>query len=149
MAVDFDSDAFLTLGLNLDSKKDWQNRCKKTSNVLRFRQIYGAYPKTCESMWNDMKTSRNMFCQLDKSSDPKHFLLALRFLYEYPTETQLSGRFGMAEKSIRKWTRIFQKKIAILLLNKVRNNIYDRLINIVIFVLPNLIFFLIVLDDLH
>ena len=55
----------------------------------------------------------------------------------------------MAEKSIRKWTRIFQKKIAILLLNKVRNNIYDRLINIVIFVLPNLIFFLIVLDDLH
>ena len=73
MAVDFDSDAFLTLGLNLDSKKDWQNRCKKTSNVLRFRQIYGAYPKTCESMWNDMKTARNMLCCLDETSDPKKF----------------------------------------------------------------------------
>ena len=112
---------FLALGLDLDGWPGWRNCSKKTKRD-RFKRIYGAYTLTCESLWKDMQISTKEDCRLDDNDNPKHLLLCLRFFWEYATEDKLCGCFQIrSEKTVRKWCRIYARRIHLLLPNKVRN----------------------------
>jgi len=115
------ADQFMALGLELAGYKRWR-RYKEKANIERFKAHFGCLPKSCENIWIDLQTTTNAECHIDSAADPKHLLLALNFLWEYPTEKRLFTMFQVTEKTARKWCEIYTRKIQLLLPDKV--NIY-------------------------
>lgn len=113
---------FMALGLELAGYKRWR-RYKEKANIERFKAHFGALPKSCEKMWIDLQTTTNDECRIDSGANPKHFLLALHFLWEYPTEKKLFTMFQLTEKTVRKWWEIYARKIQLLLPDMVSESI--------------------------
>jgi hypothetical protein len=111
---------WMAMGLELAGYRNWR-RCKISTNVARFKGWFGASPKTCENMWSDMQTTNGADgAPISRSdSNPRHLLLALRWLRGYPTEKVLEGTFKMSEKTVRKWCFGFVRKIQALKVIKV------------------------------
>ena len=97
MAILITDQQFLILGLESAGFTGWE-RTSNARNVERFRCCwYGPRPKCCEKIWFDLQNSAE--CWIGSDANPLLFLLALRFLKEYPTETELAGTFAMSEKT--------------------------------------------------
>lgn len=119
MAVNrVDAAEFMALGLEQAGYKKWR-RYKEKTNIERFRSHYGPLPKTCEDIWVDLQTVAEGDNRIDSNADPKLLLLACRFLWKYPTEPDLGVFFDMTETTVRKWRRIYVKKVMSLLRGKV------------------------------
>jgi hypothetical protein len=110
----------MALGLELAGYKRWQSY-KEEANIKRFKAQYGALPESCENIWVDLQTTPDEDCCIESDASPRLLLLALRFLWVYPTEKQLCTMFDMSEKTVRKWSGIFSRKLQLLLPNKVSN----------------------------
>ena len=122
MAILITDQQFMILGLESAGFTGWE-RTSNAANVERFRCWYGPRPKCCEKIWFDLQNS--VECCIGSDANPLHFLLALRFLKGYPTETELAETFAMSEKTVRKWTSFYVQKIQLLKEEKVRRKIDD------------------------
>jgi hypothetical protein len=107
MAVDVVSSlSFMELGLEMAGFKHWRSY-KEKGKVERFRSLFGAAPTTCETIWADLQVTGH----LTGDENRLGLLLALRFLKAYPTEKELSGMFQMSDKIVRKWVKVYVRKI--------------------------------------
>jgi hypothetical protein len=120
MVVCISAKEFMALGLELAGYKQWQSY-KETANIKRFKAHYGALPKVCENIWIDLQMATDEECRIKSDASPRLLLLGLRFLWVYPTESQLCTMFEMSEKTVRKWSGVFSRKLQLLLPNKVSN----------------------------
>lgn len=72
----------------------------------RFRHLFGVTPHVVSEVWNRMKHN------LPRRSNCKHLLWALLFLKCYGSEHVHCALVGADEKTFRKWSWIFVKKIS-------------------------------------
>ena len=106
MANQFSRNQFMALGLEIHGYKRWE-RCKVSTNIERFKKLYGTTPLSCEKLWQDLSVDGQL-----RKANPKLFLLALDFLWAYETEDRLTPRYGMASpKTCRKHIREYVLKI--------------------------------------
>jgi hypothetical protein len=106
---------FMAIGLDLA-------RSNESTNLCRFTGRYGQTPLTCENIWDDLQTFTNKVCRNNNSivKRPPLLLLALQFLWAYPTEENLAAKFQMSTKTVWKWAALLVMKIHLLLPQKVR-----------------------------
>jgi hypothetical protein len=71
-----------------------------------FRSFFGVTPDICSTVWNLLLDKHPTGCE------PKHLLMALRFLKGYCTEHENASLFHVDEKTYRKWQWIYVKLIA-------------------------------------
>ena len=104
----------MRLGLEIAGFKKWETYEEHT-NEARFRGWYGPSAKLCAKIWLGLQSSTLDECRIANNENPVHLLLALRFLRAYPSEKELAGTFGMSEKSVRKWSAAYTRKLQLLL----------------------------------
>jgi hypothetical protein len=120
MVVRVSAEEFMAIGLELAGYKRWQSY-KEKANIQRFKAHYGAVPKSCENIWVDLQVTTDEECRIEGDASPRLLLLGLRFLWVYPTEKHLCTMFQMSEKTVRRWSGIFSRKLQLLLPSKVSN----------------------------
>lgn len=120
MAVCVSASEFMALGLELVGYKHWR-RYKEKANIERFKAHFGALPKSCEKIWVDLQMTTDDECRIESDANLRFLLLALRFVFSYPSEMQLSAMFQMSEKTVRKWSGVYTRKLQLLLPNMVSN----------------------------
>lgn len=119
MVVVFSADEILFRGLELggfDSRR--QKNVQRKTNLERFRALYGSNPVVYAEIFHDLQTTAITDARVD-SPDVDSLLMSLRFLRCYPTETQQSGTFSISDRSVRKWSWFYVKKIQALKADKV------------------------------
>ena len=114
------AEEFMSLGLEVNNHHPKWRQYKHQCNVDRFKEDYGVIPETCVVLWNDMRNSIAPTVRLVRGDKPVLFLLALRFLWTYQTETDLCTFFNIRGKqTVRKWWKHYVRKIEKLLDGKV------------------------------
>ena len=92
---------FLALGLTIAKYDKWEKYLPHRQ-IAKFKEKYGVIPKTCELMWNDMRVSLLPECRLPQNAKLKDFLIGMRFIFEYGTESDIGSFFGIkSEKTVR------------------------------------------------
>jgi len=94
----------------------------KTSNTnkQRFKDHFGCPPIACAKIFEDLQTSDNDEIRLDDNKIHIDVLLmALLFLYLYPTEKKREAIFDKSPKTIREWTWYYVGKLQALKKEKV------------------------------
>jgi hypothetical protein len=95
-------------------------------NSRRFKSLYGCRPEVCAAIWFDLThpSNRDDDPLLDPASfAPMHFLMGIRFLKLYETESVLLGAFKQeveSEKALREVVRKIVNVIQALKARKVR-----------------------------
>jgi DDE superfamily endonuclease len=94
-------------------------------NGRRFKSLYGCCPQVCSAIWFDLThPTTEDDPQLDPSLfAPMHFLMGIRFLKLYETESVLLGAFKQemeSEKALREMVRTIVNVIQALKTKKVR-----------------------------
>lgn len=106
---------FMRLGLELMGVYKWMTH-KHHTNIDRFRKFYGVTPRTCGRLWHRLRTSDDPNICLYSDADPKHLLLAIRFLWRYEVEDEVGRPFGIkSPKTVRKWVKYYLHRMAELL----------------------------------
>jgi len=115
-------DELMVVGLQLAGFDiNRQNRCKRITNLNRFKKHYGSLPVVYSELWSDLQTTTVPGARIDASEvDVESFLLGLHFLRCYPTNDHQEGMFKICMKTARKWSWYFVEKIAALKDVKVR-----------------------------
>ena len=114
MTNQFSSNQFMALGLEIHGYKRWE-RCKVSTNIERFKNLYGTTPLSCEKIWQDLSVEGQL-----RKAKPKFLHLALDFLWVYQTEGRLTPRYGMTSpKTCRKHIREYVLKIQSMLSKRV------------------------------
>ena len=116
------ADDFLGLGLEIAGHSQWR-KYKDGPNLERFTKAYGATPLTCKEMWDDLLAdmSPQFVVSVDETKKPFQMLVALRFLWKYPTEEDLANFFKIrSEKTIRDYVHHWLPRITRLIVKKVR-----------------------------
>jgi hypothetical protein len=114
---------FMGLGLEIGGHSRWRTY-KYEANVKRFKQAFGVIPETCVLIWDVLRNSMDAAVRLKKEDKPKHLLVAIRFLWTYDEEYDLSRFFGFqSHTTARKWWKIYVTKIEKLLDMKVRKQL--------------------------
>lgn len=121
---------FLALGMRIARVFRWE-RCKRETNVDRFRNFYGIHPAACEHAYNLLRNSEDPNddeIKLDIMTDkPWQLLMACRFLWLYPSERNLGQFFGIQSKvTVYKYTKLWVKRLEWLLENKLLGNLEDH-----------------------
>ena len=104
------ADDFLILGLELGGHDKWRSY-KHHCNIDRFKEDYGIIPQTAHLVWDALRTAS----LIDNNSKPKHFMIAIRFLWKYEDESDLKRFFKLTEKTVRKWWKHYVFRIEQLL----------------------------------
>jgi len=107
MAQAVSKQAFLGLGLEIFGYVRWRSY-KESESLKKFRKHFGVSPRTCRDVWRALLNCRS----LPEDANPKHLLLAIFFLFEYPKENNETSRFGMSAKTARKWRKLYISKIS-------------------------------------
>jgi len=81
--------------------------CNET-RLARFKDHFGIYPRQCAFLWILLSQEENF----DSHARKNHLLWALYWLKTNCTEKNAHGKFGMDEKTFRKWKYYFVLKIA-------------------------------------
>ena len=111
MILSFTEMEFLLIGLGLAGHSERTiNRSKYSTNLSRFEAKYYASPSTCCEIFIDLQLTDIEEAKVTKPK-PKHLLLALNYLKEYPLERNLAGTFGCTEKTASKWAHYYIGKI--------------------------------------
>lgn len=95
-----------------------QNRLQET-NVQRFVAHYGASPESHRAMFSDLQTTQIKTAHIAKPYI-LHFLMAMFWLKNYPTESVMAGTFKVDEKTIR--TQVWKYVLAIQALKEQKVN---------------------------
>ena len=104
-----------------------QLRVKRAANVSRFKSVYGSWPIVYVHMLEDMQTTTISEAYVHpKELVLENFLMAVHFLYCYPTGNQQEKEFGICVKTARKWSWVFAQKIQALKKIKVRSAVSLR-----------------------
>ena len=112
---------FMRLGLEIAGEYKWMTY-KHHCNIERFKTCYGVSPRTCGRVWHGLRSSNDPDIKLESSADPKHLLLAIRFLWRYEVEKDLGRFFGIkSPKTVRKWVHHYLLRVARLLPSLVPN----------------------------
>jgi len=86
--------------------------------MSRFCALFGASPKSCIEILNDLQTTENVDACMIKPN-PIYFLMAMNWLKSYKTEVELAGLFNVIEKTSRTWVWKYIKAIQALQHQKV------------------------------
>lgn len=98
-----------------------QQNVSRLQNVSRFKALFGSDPVVYAQLWEDLQTTEIPGARIDgRATGIDHYLMAVYFLWCYPTESHLAGLFNICEKSVRKWIWYFVGKIQALKQEKVR-----------------------------
>ncbi len=74
-----------------------------------FRSFFGTFPQVCAIVWDMLSTQR------PPNSTPNHLLWGLLLLKQYNIESVNAVLVGVSEKTFRKWSLIYVRLIANLL----------------------------------
>ena len=105
---------------------------KRSTNLGRFCSHYGSNPIVYVEIWQDLQTTDipdarittdEQFVSLDS------FLLAIHFLNCFPTEPRLAATFKVCEKTARKCSWFFAKKLQDLKASKVGYQVHRFTLN--------------------
>ena len=98
---------------------DKRRQRNATTNNTRFCACYGAGPKSCVKILEDLQTTGNVEARINEPN-LIDFLMAMNWLKTYKTESELAGLFNVDEKTSRKWVWKYVKAIRALKHQKVR-----------------------------
>ena len=104
----FNANSFLSLGLDIGGHDHWRNH-QHNRNVEEFVKFTGVHPESCTMIWNAL-VARNLIDNI--AAQPKHLILALRFLKAYDYEHELANMFVMSARTVRKWVRYFVVRLS-------------------------------------
>jgi hypothetical protein len=90
-----------------------QARRLATTNEQDFESQFGSRPSVIANLWNRLHTTANSTLHPSRHF-PSDFLVALHWLRVYPTEKERKLALHISEKTARKWTWYYAKKIAAL-----------------------------------
>ena len=97
-----------------------QDKVSTVTNLGRFRAQYGSNPVVYAQIWEDLQITATPEARIDnKMADADTYLMCIHFLKCYPTEIEQGGIFTGCEKSMRKWTWYYVRKIQALKHQKV------------------------------
>jgi hypothetical protein len=98
-----------------------QRRAGKITNIARFKAFFGCSPADTAIIWEELQTTDHEEARIDVSSEGDvHFLLmALHFLFVYPTKHRAEGLFQVAINTFYKWTWLYIGKLAALSATKI------------------------------
>ena len=114
LADEYTKEQMFALGLETARHSKWR-QYKHEKNIERFKEAYGVLPEVCHQIWIDLRSATG-YKKLSKNANPIHLLLALRFLFAYPTEQDLCNFFNIRSKNtIEKWVKVYVGKIKELL----------------------------------
>jgi hypothetical protein len=103
--VQITENEILQLGLTTAGFKESQRGTNITRKLERFRAVYGPMPKTASDIfgWIQEEERAGAFCI--RKPNAVYFLMSLCWLNSYETESNLAGKFGVSEVTVRNWTR--------------------------------------------
>jgi hypothetical protein len=98
-----------------------QSSISRRRKVKCFKAFYGSHPIVQAQIWEDLQKNEAgpIATKMKEIMNLDSFLMCFYFLRCYPTLKQLSGMFGMSEKSVQKWIWFYAKKIQALKAKKV------------------------------
>jgi hypothetical protein len=108
------ADEILSKGLELQGfeRTTRQSKASHELNESRFKSFYGSKPIVYAQLWEDLQTTAIPEARIDaRTTTIDHFFMSLYFLKCYPKESKLAGDFKIGEKTARKWSWDFIKKI--------------------------------------
>jgi hypothetical protein len=116
------ADEFMQKGLELggfDIQR--QARVGRITNLECFKGLYGSNPIVYAQMWEDLQTTDIAEARLSSQElRVDYFLCSIHFLKCYHSESERAGKFKICEKTARKWTWVYAKKIQALKEAKVK-----------------------------
>jgi len=98
------------LGVGMEA----QARRLATTNEKDFESHFGSRPTVIADLWNRLHTTATGVPLLPGKHFPSDFLVALHWLRIYPTEKGRKISLHIGEKTGRKWSWLYAKKIAAL-----------------------------------
>jgi hypothetical protein len=115
------ADEVLMKGLELaDISPRCQQNVNRQKKVTLFKEFYGSDPVVYAQVWEDLQTTEIPDAHLDdETANIEYFFMALHRLKCYPTEGRLATFFKVCEKTTRKWSWDYTKKIQALKEEKV------------------------------
>ena len=120
MVIWFEEHDILYLGLTLAGHAERSiDRTRLKKNLERFEAKYYASPETCCEILFDLQVTAIDDARVEKPN-PRHLLIALNYLKEYPTDNNLAGMFGCNEKTAKKWANFYVRKIQALKEHKIK-----------------------------
>ena len=111
----FTTEEVMTEGLRLVGYKERQlNRVRRKTAVRRFKAHFGSNAKVYAELWEALQVTDIVDAKVTDPSevDFNNYMMTLYFMKSYPTEEELSSRFGIHEQTARKWVRFYVSKIA-------------------------------------
>lgn len=121
---------WLRMGMQIAGVFRWE-RCKRATNIDRFRTWYGTHPAACQRCFDDLLNSEDpndAEIRVDMKKDkPMHFLLICRFLWLYPSEINLGQFFRIwSATTVYKYVKLWLKRMAWMMEKKLGSlNEYD------------------------
>jgi hypothetical protein len=109
---------FLALGLGMNGADRWEKH-KPEIQEEDFRAFFGASSLTFQEIWNDLRNAANVDARLGNKARPLDLLLSFRWMKSYHTEKELAKEFTLSEKTVRKITKKYTRKIHLLKADKV------------------------------
>ena len=106
-------DDMLITGLSLGGyTKQRIKRTKGSTNIERYKSLYGSSPHVCAMIWEDFQTTSLPNAHvLPRDRKVKWFLIALHHLKRYPTEFEREAKFDVNIAWSRDWVWFFIEKI--------------------------------------
>jgi hypothetical protein len=106
-------DDMLITGLSLGGyTKQRIERAKGSTNIDRYKSLYGSSPRVCAMIWEDFQTTSLPNAHvLPRDRKVKWFLIALHHLKRYPTEFEREAKFDVNIAWSRDWVWFFIEKI--------------------------------------
>ena len=118
--VEYTEDAIILMGLQMMGYKEERNRVAKSTKLRRFRSGFGSDPNVIAKIFRDLQLAKSRKARIKgKRVCMWRFLVAVNFLKVYDTEEQRAGNCKLSEKSVRKWSWYYVKKICALKKEKI------------------------------
>ena len=90
-------DEILAIGLDHTGYMRWCGYKPKT-NINNFKSHFGASPKIVALIWNHLRAANKI---IEREADPKHILMACRFLWAYEGQKDICCQYNMSENTFR------------------------------------------------
>ena len=105
---------FLGLGMTQCKYLIWATWLLSSAEQ-KFREAYGVTPQTAADIWRDLHGTDIPEAVVGDGDNPYHFLLAIRFLFTYDTEGDLSIFSSISShQTIREKCRVYARKMQLL-----------------------------------
>jgi hypothetical protein len=111
---------WLELGLNIVGFGPIRQNRLHATNVERFVAHFGASPESHSAMFSDLQTTQILEAARIAKPYVFHFLMAMYWLKNYPSESVIAGTFKVDEKTVR--TQVWKYVLAIQALKEQKVN---------------------------